>query len=44
MSVIARLMQYFAALPAAMIVLWCYLIWYLVTVVHHFDQIGRAHV
>ena len=37
MSVIARLMQYFAALPAAMIVLWCYLIWYLVTVVHHFD-------
>lgn len=32
-----RLARYFATLAPAMIVLWCYLIWYLVTVVSHFD-------
>lgn len=30
-------MRYFAKLPAGKIVLWCFLIWYLATVVRHFD-------
>jgi hypothetical protein len=30
-------MRYFANLPAGKVVLWCFLIWYLVTVVQHFD-------
>lgn len=30
-------LKYFASLGTAKIVLWCYLIWYLVTVVNHFD-------
>lgn len=30
-------LRYFAALSTGKIVLWCYLIWYLVTVVNHFD-------
>ena len=30
-------MKYFAALPAGKIVLWCFLIWYTSTVIHHFD-------
>jgi hypothetical protein len=29
--------QYLAQLPAGKLVLWCYLIWYLVTVVRYFD-------
>src|ERR1700755_353154 len=30
-------MRYFAHLPAGKIVLWCFLLWYLATVIHHFD-------
>jgi hypothetical protein len=30
-------MMYFARLTAGRIVLWCFLIWYASTVVHHFD-------
>ena len=30
-------MRYFATLPAGKVVLWCFLVWYLSTVVHHFD-------
>ena len=30
-------MRYFARLPAGKIVLWCFLIWYASTVIHHFD-------
>ena len=29
--------RYFATLSAGKVVLWCFLIWYLSTVVHHFD-------
>jgi hypothetical protein len=29
--------RYFARLPASKIVLWCFFIWYLATVTHHFD-------
>ena len=31
------LCRYLASLPAGKVVLWCYLIWYLVTVVNYFD-------
>lgn len=31
-------MRYFANLSAGRIVLWCFLIWYLATVVNHFDS------
>lgn len=37
MSPLAALARYFAELPNGRIVLWCYLIWYLVTLAHHFD-------
>jgi len=30
-------MSYFARLSGAKIALWCFLIWYLATVIHHFD-------
>jgi hypothetical protein len=30
-------MRYFATLPAGKVVLWCFLIWYVSTVIHHFD-------
>ena len=30
-------MRYFASLPAARLVLWCYLIWYVVFAVRYFD-------
>lgn len=30
-------MRYFANLSAGKIVLWCFLLWYLATVIHHFD-------
>jgi hypothetical protein len=30
-------LRYFANLPPGKIVLWCFLIWYLSTVAHHFD-------
>ncbi|HEV7609555.1 MAG TPA: hypothetical protein VGO61_19620 [Steroidobacteraceae bacterium] len=29
--------RYLAMLPAGKLVLWCFLIWYLATVIHHFD-------
>ena len=35
------MLRYLASLPPAMMVLWCYLIWYLVTVVNHFDPSPR---
>lgn len=31
------MIQYFASLTAGKTVLWCYLVWYLVTVVYYFD-------
>lgn len=33
----AHLLRYFASLSTGKTVLWCYLIWYLVTVAYHFD-------
>jgi hypothetical protein len=30
-------LDYFAKLTNGKIVLWCFLIWYLATVIHHFD-------
>ena len=30
-------MRYFATLPTGKVVLWCFLVWYLSTVVQHFD-------
>jgi hypothetical protein len=30
--------RYFASLTTGRIILWCYLIWYIVTVVNHFDR------
>jgi hypothetical protein len=30
-------LRYFANLSPSKIVLWCFLIWYLATVIHHFD-------
>ena len=30
-------MRYFAQLSPGKIVLWCFLLWYLATVIHHFD-------
>jgi hypothetical protein len=35
------LLRYFASLRPGKIVLWCYLIWYLVTVTNHFDPSPR---
>jgi hypothetical protein len=29
--------RYFASLSAGKVVLWCFLLWYLATVIHHFD-------
>jgi hypothetical protein len=29
--------RYFATLPAGKVVLWCFLVWYLSTVIQHFD-------
>ena len=37
MPSLAALFRYFAALRTAKLVLWCYLIWYLVTVCYYFD-------
>jgi hypothetical protein len=37
MSTITKLTGYLTDLPNGRIVLWCYLIWYVSTVVHHFD-------
>jgi hypothetical protein len=30
-------LRYFANLTAGKIVLWCFLLWYIATVIHHFD-------
>ena len=38
MPQITRITQYLANLSNGRIVLWCYLIWYLNTVAHHFDS------
>ena len=32
-----RVLRYLAGLTAGKIALWCFLIWYLATVIHHFD-------
>jgi len=37
MPLLNRLLGYFASLTVGRIVLWCYLLWYLNTVAHHFD-------
>lgn len=37
MMQMTRTTDYLASLPNGKIVLWCYLIWYLNTVIHHFD-------
>jgi hypothetical protein len=37
MSKITVLRHYLVTLPASKIVLWCYLIWYLLTVINYFD-------
>lgn len=37
MRVIGSLFRYLSLLPKGKVVLWCYLIWYIVVVVHHFD-------
>jgi hypothetical protein len=36
-----RLRRYFESIARGKITLWCYLIWYLVTVAHHFDADPR---
>lgn len=36
--------QYFANIQRGKIVLWCYLIWYLVTVAHHFDPAPKLWI
>ncbi|MGQ0530357.1 MAG: hypothetical protein ACT4PG_11215 [Panacagrimonas sp.] len=41
MRVAAPLLDYVAALSLGKTVLWCYLIWYLVTLLHHFDPAPR---
>ena len=38
MPLIPRIIQYLANLPNGRLVLWCYLIWYINTVLHHFDS------
>jgi hypothetical protein len=38
MMPMTRIVHYFSRLPKGRIVLWCYLIWYLSTVLHHFDS------
>lgn len=37
MPLIARITQYLSGLPSGKAVLWCYLIWWASTVIHHFD-------
>lgn len=37
----SELLRYFANLTTGRIVLWCYLVWYLVTVATHFDPSPR---
>jgi hypothetical protein len=37
MTSIARVVTYLSRLSNGKLVLWCYLVWYLSTVVHHFD-------
>lgn len=35
------MIRYFAKISRGKVVLWCYLVWYLVTVYHHFDPSPR---
>ena len=37
MRLSTRVIQYLASLPNGKVVLWCYLIWWTNTVLHHFD-------
>ena len=37
MHLIARITRYLSSLPNGKLVLWCYLIWWGTTVIHHFD-------
>ena len=37
MNLVQRLVRYFSTLSNGKVVLWCYLLWYLHTVVRHFD-------
>jgi hypothetical protein len=41
MPVVRRLLQYLRELSRGRVILWCYAIWYLVTVVIHFDPRPR---
>ncbi|MEC4746968.1 hypothetical protein [Methylomicrobium sp. Wu6] len=34
---ISRMIHYFVSLSKGKVVLWCYLIWYIVTIIHYFD-------
>jgi len=40
----SRLLHYFAGLTTGRIILWCYLIWYGVSVVNHFDPSPRLWI
>ncbi len=40
-QLLSAMLRYFASLSTGRIVLWCYLLWYLVTVFHHFDPSPR---
>lgn len=44
MRLLLALHRYFASLRPGKVVLWCYLIWYLVTVVNHFDPSPRIWI
>lgn len=39
-----RLLAYFGALTTGRIILWCYAIWYVVNVAHHFDARPRLWI
>jgi hypothetical protein len=39
-----RLLHYFARLNTGKVILWCYAIWYVVTVVNHFDPRPRLWI
>jgi hypothetical protein len=39
-----RLLAYFGALTTGRIILWCYAIWYVVNVIHHFDPRPRLWI
>lgn len=37
MPLVSNLIRYFSSIPSTKVALWCYLIWYLVTAINHFD-------